>query len=62
MVYPPSVIIFKNQLLVWEVPGIENITIDDFILLKYVRPKPVYVIVGVNNVAKFPTHIRQYLS
>jgi uncharacterized protein len=54
MVYPPSMIIFRNQLLVWEVLSIEQLTIDDFIILKYIAPKPVYVIVGSNTPQKLP--------
>jgi uncharacterized protein len=47
MSYPPSLIIFPKQVLIWEVPSAENITIDDFIILKYITPKPTYVVVGV---------------
>ena len=58
MAYPPSMIIFPHQLLVWEVPSLEQLKIEDFLILKYVTPRPTYVIVGVNNPQKFPNHIR----
>lgn len=58
MTYPPSMIIFPQQMLVWEVPSLEQLKIEDFLILKYVHPKPTYVIVGVNNSDKFPNHIR----
>jgi len=58
MTYPPSMIIFPQQMLVWEVPSLEQLKIEDFLILKYVHPKPTYVIVGVNNPDKFPNHIR----
>jgi len=51
-------IIFPQQMLVWEVPSLEQLKIEDFLILKYVHPKPTYVIVGVNNSDKFPNHIR----
>ena len=55
-------IIFRNQLLVWEVLGLEQLKIDDFLILKYISPKPVYVIVGVNDPSKFPRDLYAYLS
>ncbi len=54
MIYPHSLIIFPKQVLIWEVPSAEKITIDDFIILKYIHPRPVYVIVAVNHPEKFP--------
>lgn len=50
-------IVFPHQALVWEVPNLEQLKIDDFLILKYINPKPSYVIVGVNNPNKFPGHI-----
>lgn len=61
MVYPHSLIIFPKQALVWEVPTPDNITIDDFIILKYIFPRPTYVIVGLTHPEKFPKNIAEYL-
>lgn len=61
MEYPHSLIVFPNQVLLWEVPAAESITIDHFIILKYIAPKPTYVVVGVNNPAKFPQSVAEYL-
>jgi uncharacterized protein len=54
MSYPHSLIVFPNQVLIWEVLSAETVSIDDFIILKYIQPKPTYVVVGVNNPEKFP--------
>lgn len=61
MVYPPSLIIFPKQVLVWEVASVEDLCIDHFILLKYVHPRPTYVIVGLPNPALLPASIADYL-
>ena len=50
-------IIFPKQLLVWEVLTIETLKIEDFILLKYITPKPTYIVVGVNEPEKFPKNV-----
>jgi uncharacterized protein len=62
MVYPPSAIIFPNQVLLWEVAGADRLTIDDFIILKYVKPKPTYIVVGLLKPETFPTAILEYLN
>jgi len=54
MVYPHSLIVFPTQVLLWEVPSAEAISIDHFIILKYINPKPTYIIVGVKKPEKFP--------
>jgi uncharacterized protein len=61
MAYPHSLIVFPNQVLIWEVLSVESLTIDDFIILKYIHPKPTYVIAGVMNPSKFPASISEYL-
>jgi hypothetical protein len=61
MVYPHSLIVFPTQAFLWEVPSAEAINIDHFIILKYINPKPTYVIVGVNRPEKFPESIAEYL-
>ena len=55
-------ILFPNQCLVWEVVSAEQLTIDDFVIMKYVTPKPTYVIVGINDISKFPSQLKQQLS
>jgi len=62
MVYPPSVILFPTQVLLWEIVGADTLTIDDFIILKYVKPKPTYVVVGVLKPEKFPSAILEQLN
>lgn len=62
MNYPPCLIVFPKQTLVWEVSSTESLTPDDFLLLKYLTPKPTYVIVGVTNPDAFPSALRQELS
>ncbi len=61
MVYPHSLIVFPTQALLWEVASLEALTIDHFIILKYIHPKPSYVIIGVNHPQKFPKDIIEYL-
>lgn len=61
MAYPHSLIVFPTQVLIWEVLSAESLTIDDFILLKYVHPKPTYVVVGLTNPQKFPPSVAEYL-
>jgi hypothetical protein len=62
MVYPPCAIVFPTQALVWEVAGANTITIDDFIILKYVKPKPTYVVVGLLKPENFPLSILEHLQ
>ena len=51
-------IVFRTQMFVWEVTGVESLTLDDFTILKYISPKPTYVIVGVNDPEKFPKTLK----
>lgn len=62
MIYPPCMIVFRTQCLVWEVLNVEQLHLDDFIIMKYVVPKPTYVIVGVSDVAKFPSKLKTQLN
>lgn len=56
--YPPSMIVFPKQTLIWDVKDVESLTINDFTILKYVSPAPTYVIVGLSEPKKFPKDIR----
>ena len=48
MPYPPSMILFPHQVLVWEAISVEALTHKEFSILRYIHPRPTYVIVGCN--------------
>lgn len=41
--------------------SVEDLSIDHFIILKYIHPKPTYVIIGLPNPALLPASIADYL-
>ncbi len=60
-IYPPSLILNPHQLLNWEVLEAAQLGIDHFSILKFINPRPTYVIVGVPDTEKIDAKLEEDL-